>query len=936
QVKSERDDLTRKLKRREEAVEARQESSLLSEQVEITRHERSESMFEQSALMRDKFEKEVSVRKISAELTKSQQRNIEMDAKVTSLEEKSETYKKERDHAKEQWRQSVKERKRLHREIAAIVQARDEAIQKCFSTAEQLEKLKEEYNHLLNRLAKTGLSANNSSELSIPCSLKECRFCAGDTPEGVESPDTSFTESEEVRVSVEKDDPLDSIKLARVSISGRPCTAITDIDKAFGTARNIRKYDEVVSINDIPVSESDQNLVKSLLDGAVTTLNMVLRRPVGSCQVNLDLDLKIPKKHKTVLRSRDLPSVGHWTNEIARCVVLRSRDLPSVGYCTNEIAPYVVLRSRDLPSVRIWTNEIAPYVVLKSSDLPSAGHWTNDIVPIVVLRSRDLPSVGHWTNEIAPYVVLGSKDLPSVGLGFECGLYVKALKDSCISEDQNKLEIGDYVMKINGKHLDKIIASSVEKVSKKNGDKLKLHVSRTIQAKPGMCEFKTCNATDSESESVVLRRLPRCNGDNRLSLISNDSSISRDSKFSMNSSAGSMSSNNESSLADSTSDLYGNRYPVYGLFLSDRHKTGSGIYIPASDSQLETIVADDWPDARTVTSADDSQDASDAKESDACDYGTLKRNSRAPVNRKFVSTSQLQSGTFLTPTLDGTLHRAQSTITAVRVDDDGLSSSIIRSSTCGAIVPVGESPRVIRLEKKPLDGLGLEVSGGYRVGIYVIELLENSVCKAAGLQVGDRLFKLNSYDLTRATLDHATRIVRLLSTCTYLRIEAQLVSNYKDILEDKPYDSLYVRTIHPYKAMSPDELSFTVGETLHVINTRANYDQARQSWKWVAQRMRKDTKVLEEGLVPCMGSIPEHVESSVLSQTLQRFDSESEERMSDDAPSTLKRASTDRRSIIQRYRKLMKRESREFAHNTDENGNTNKVMFYEILSKISD
>ena len=205
------------------------------------------------------------------------------------------------------------------------------------------------------------------------------------------------------------------------------------------------------------------------------------------------------------------------------------------------------------------------------------------------------------------------------------------------------------------------------------------------------CLFlQTCSATDSESESVVLRRLPRGNGDNRLSLISNDSSLSRESKFSMNSSAGSMSSNNESSLADSTSDLYGNRYPVYGLFLSDRHKTGSGIYTPSSDSQLETIVADDWPDARTVTSADDSQDASDAKESDACDYGTLKRNSRAPVNRKFVSTSQLQSGTFLTPTLDGTLHRAQSTITAVRVDDDGLSSSIIRSSTCGAIVPVGE------------------------------------------------------------------------------------------------------------------------------------------------------------------------------------------------------------------------------------------------------
>ena len=162
------------------------ETSLLSEQVEVTKQDQDESIVEQDAILRDRFGNPDSVRKLSTELTKSQQRNIEMDARVTSLEEKSETYRRERDHAKEQWRQSVKERKRLHREIASIVQARDEAIQKCFSTAEQLEKLKEEYNHLLNRLAKTGLSANNSSELSIPCSLKECKFCAGDSTEGLE------------------------------------------------------------------------------------------------------------------------------------------------------------------------------------------------------------------------------------------------------------------------------------------------------------------------------------------------------------------------------------------------------------------------------------------------------------------------------------------------------------------------------------------------------------------------------------------------------------------------------------------------------------------------------------------------------------------------------------------------------------------------------
>ena len=39
---------------------------------------------------------------------------------------------------------------------------------------------------------------------------------------------------------VMQDDPVDSIKLARVSMSGRPFTAIIDIDKALSSSRNIR------------------------------------------------------------------------------------------------------------------------------------------------------------------------------------------------------------------------------------------------------------------------------------------------------------------------------------------------------------------------------------------------------------------------------------------------------------------------------------------------------------------------------------------------------------------------------------------------------------------------------------------------------------------------------------------------------------------------
>lgn len=60
--------------------------------------------------------------------------------------------------------------------------------------------------------------------------------------------------------------------------------------------------------------------------------------------------------------------------------------------------------------------------------------------------------------------------------------------------------------------------------------------------------------------------------------------------------------------------------------------------------------------------------------------------------------------------------------------------------------------------------------------------------------------QLNSYDLTKATLDHATRIVKVLSTCTYLRIEAQTVSSkcflcatyFRVTDEDRKLSSFYM------------------------------------------------------------------------------------------------------------------------------------------------
>ena len=86
------------------------------------------------------------------------------------------------------------------------------------------------------------------------------------------------------------------------------------------------------------------------------------------------------------------------------------------------------------------------------------------------------------------------------------------------------------------------------------------------------------------------------------------------------------------------------------------------------------------------------------------------------------------------------------------------------------------SPRIIRLEKKPLDGLGLEVSGGYRVGIYITELQESSVCKDAGLQIGDRLLKVRNCFVSYVRLS-------FLCVCRWKSGEAYILHNKTKIRE---------------------------------------------------------------------------------------------------------------------------------------------------------
>ena len=182
---------------------------------------------------------------------------------------------------------------------------------------------------------------------------------------------------------------------------------------------------------------------------------------------------------------------------------------------------------------------------------------------------------------------------------------------------------------------------------------------------------------------MVLRRSKRqvsaVDENNRLSLISNDSSISMSSRFSGNSSLGSMSSYADSCYADSNSDLSVTRYSSQ-ILTNDRARTVTAIYSPSSEPKLDTPRLGDSPDERDED--DQSQITPEERDMD----GSFKAVQISHISRKSVSTSQLQRA----PGLVTTLTRAQSAITAVCIEDDTWNTVLRRPSTSGEIKPTGE------------------------------------------------------------------------------------------------------------------------------------------------------------------------------------------------------------------------------------------------------
>ena len=172
---------------------------------------------------------------------------------------------------------------------------------------------------------------------------------------------------------------------------------------------------------------------------------------------------------------------------------------------------------------------------------------------------------------------------------------------------------------------------------------------------------------------MVLRRLPSgssrsaANDSNRLSLISNDSSVSmrsRDSRLSAASSLGSMVSNADSCFADSSSDHSGSLLHSTPVYQAERQRIATAIYVP-SDTPLETAsvgaISEDDRQSSELLSSEPKENETDEMKLKALPLGSM--------GRKCSSQTVLRTGSFEVGS-DYGLTRTQSTITAIRIDEE--------------------------------------------------------------------------------------------------------------------------------------------------------------------------------------------------------------------------------------------------------------------------
>ncbi|XP_055551087.1 tight junction protein ZO-1 isoform X3 [Wyeomyia smithii] len=152
-------------------------------------------------------------------------------------------------------------------------------------------------------------------------------------------------------------------------------------------------------------------------------------------------------------------------------------------------------------------------------------------------------------------------------------------------------------------------------------------------------------------------------------------------------------------------------------------------------------------------------------------------------------------------------------------------------------------PRYITFQKE--GSVGIRLTGGNEVGIFVTAVQQNSPAAAQGLVPGDKILKVNDMDMNGVTREEA--VLFLLSLQDRIDLIVQYCKEeYDTITVQQRGDSFHIKTHFHCENPSKGELSFKAGDVFRVIDTLYNGVVGA----WQVLRIGHGHQELQRGVIP--------------------------------------------------------------------------------------
>lgn len=152
-------------------------------------------------------------------------------------------------------------------------------------------------------------------------------------------------------------------------------------------------------------------------------------------------------------------------------------------------------------------------------------------------------------------------------------------------------------------------------------------------------------------------------------------------------------------------------------------------------------------------------------------------------------------------------------------------------------------PRYITFQKE--GSVGIRLTGGNEVGIFVTAVQQGSPASLQGLVPGDKILKVNDMDMNGVTREEA--VLFLLSLQDRIDLIVQYCKDeYDSVVTNQRGDSFHIKTHFHYESPSKGETSFKAGDVFRVVDTLYNGVVGA----WQVLKVGRNGQETQRGVIP--------------------------------------------------------------------------------------